>query len=67
MGVSNGQITPNGEGWQQFSNLAEAKKVFPDLDPSINGQRFSWAMAGSVNGKPAILFETWAANDIYSR
>jgi hypothetical protein len=67
VGVSNGQITPDGRGVQEFANLAEAKAVFPDLDPNINGQRFCWAMAGSIKGMPAIRFETWPAEEIYSR
>lgn len=67
VGVDQNRITPNGGGYQEFTNLTEAKQVFPDLDPHINGQRFTWAMAGRVGEQPAIRFETWAANDMYSR
>lgn len=67
IGVDQNRITPDGRGYQIFTNLEEARKVFPDLDPSINGRRFTWAMSGSENGQPEIRFETWAANNIYSR
>jgi hypothetical protein len=58
VGVVNNRITPNGSGYQDFSNLDEARKVFPDINPDVNGQRFCWAMQDSVNGKPTIRFET---------
>ena len=54
------------EGYN-FDNLEEAKKVFPDLDPDINGKNFTWAMHDVVDGKPAMRFESWAAEAIFSR
>lgn len=55
-----------------FSNLSSAKAILPDLDPEVNGKRFSWAMRGEVdkeNGpgrETAIRFETWEAERMYS-
>lgn len=69
VGVKDGEITPNGHGYQMFPNLTEAKKVFPDLDPDHNGKRFSWAMRGETPGPdsyPAMRFESWAAEQMYS-
>lgn len=63
-GVQDGKITPDGLGAMEFENFAAAKAVFPDLDPAVNGQRFTWAMSGGI-GKTR--FETWEANAFYSR
>lgn len=54
------------EGYD-FANLEEAKKVYPDLDPDINGKRFTWAMHDKINGRPAMRFESWEAYEIFSR
>jgi hypothetical protein len=54
------------EGYE-FQNLEEAKKVYPDLDPDINGQNFTWAMHDKVDGQTAMRFESWKANEIFSR
>jgi len=54
------------EGYE-FPNLDEAKKVYPDLDPDVNGQNFTWAMHDKVDGQPAMRFESWAAEAIFSR
>ena len=62
-GVIDGKITSNGSGSMMFSNFAEAKKVFPDLDPSHNGKRFTWAMYGEKN---ATRFDTWELDRILS-
>jgi hypothetical protein len=53
--------------YYEFENLAEAQKVYPDLDPDINGKRFTSAMHDKVNGKPAMRFESWPAYEIFSR
>jgi len=53
--------------WHDFENLEEAKKVYPDLDPDRNGKRFTWAMHDKVDGKPAMRFESWEAEEIFSR
>ena len=53
------------EGYD-FENLGEAKKVYPDLDPDVNGKRFTWAMHDMVDGKPAMRFESWEAYDRFS-
>lgn len=52
--------------FEEFANLAEAKKKYPTLDPSKNTKDFTWAMYGEIDGKPAIRFETWPANRMYS-
>jgi hypothetical protein len=54
------------EGYD-FANLEQARKVYPDLDPDINGERFTWAMHDKVDGVPAMRFESWAAYEIFSR
>jgi len=54
------------EGYE-FKNLEEAKKQYPDLNPDVNGQNFTWAMHDVVDGKPAMRFESWSANEIFSR
>ena len=53
--------------YHEFENLEAAQEVYPDLDPDRNGKRFTWAMHDKVNGKPAMRFESWAAEDIFSR
>jgi hypothetical protein len=54
------------EGYE-FANLDEAKKVFPELNPNVNGTKFTWAMHDKVNGLPAMRFETWEMDAIFSR
>jgi hypothetical protein len=66
VGVIDGKVTPNGHGHQEFANLAEAKTVFPTLDPDHNLGDFSWAMHGEIKGQPAMRFETWPAYRMYS-
>ena len=50
-----------------FENLKEAQKVYPDLDPDNNGKRFTWAMHDVIDGRPAMRFESWEAEEIFSR
>jgi hypothetical protein len=59
-------IDPQGHGFEQFENLACAQLFLPDLDPEHNSKRFTWAMRGEIDGKPAIRFETWEAERMYS-
>jgi hypothetical protein len=54
------------EGYN-FESLEAAQKVYPDLDPNVNGKRFTWAMHDVVDGKPAMRFESWEAEAIFSR
>jgi hypothetical protein len=54
------------EGLWVFSNLAAARKHFPELDPYRHSDRFTAAMRGEVNDAPALRFETWAAYEVYS-
>jgi hypothetical protein len=68
VGVESGKPTFSGKGFEEFINLNEALKAYSDLDPNKNTKRFTWAMKEVNNGKISKLrFETWAANDIYSR
>lgn len=53
--------------YYEFDSLEDAQQMYPDLDPDRNGKRFTWAMHDKVNGKPAMRFESWAAEDIFSR
>jgi hypothetical protein len=62
-GVESGEITPKGTGSQRFKDLFEAQKVFPDLDPCSNTERFTWAMGNPE--KDEMRFETWAAEKLY--
>jgi hypothetical protein len=68
VGVDVGIFTLNGKGSEEFTNLHAALKKYPDLDPNKNTERFTWAMK-EVSGKRInkLRFETWAANDLYSR
>lgn len=63
-GVENGEVTENGTGVQKFGSLAEAKAVFPDLDPNASTARFTWAMGNKE--KDDMRFETHAAYKLYS-
>jgi hypothetical protein len=56
-GVRNGEITPEGRGFQEFESLEHARRTFADVDPEVNGQRFTSAIAGETNeGRPRIRF-----------
>lgn len=59
-------IGRQNEGVWEFTDLAHARKQFPDLDPSRSTTKFTCAMRGEVNHKPALRFETWAAYKTYS-
>lgn len=67
-GVENGVFTESGLGSQRFANFAEALTVFPDLDPTAHGGRFTQVFPGSPNaeGVTEARFETWAAQRFYS-
>jgi hypothetical protein len=54
------------EGVAGFPNLAAAREKHPELDPYSNSAKFTWAMRGEMNGKPALRFETWEAYKHYS-
>jgi len=65
-GVQDGQITTTGMGFQEFESLTAAQKMFPDLDPEKNTERFTWAFGGTKDGKPRLRFETWSAYNLYA-
>jgi hypothetical protein len=54
------------EGAWNYPNLAAARKEFPELDPYKSTSRFTAAMRGEVEKKPALRFETWEAYEGYS-
>jgi hypothetical protein len=54
-------------GTEVFENLAAAKKKHPELDPTKNTKKFTWATHGEVHGKPAIRFESWPVYHQLSR
>ena len=60
VGAEDGIISRNR--YQEFDNIIDAQKVFPDLLPNCNGKRFASAM--SDGGR--IRFETWAVEKISS-
>jgi hypothetical protein len=67
-GVEEGVITSNGHGYENFASLSEAIAKYPDLHPELCTKRFTWAMKERQNGQLVKLrFETWPANDMYSR
>jgi hypothetical protein len=51
---------------ETFENLAAAREVHPGLDPYRGTALCTWAMKGSINGKPALRFETHAAYKVLS-
>ena len=63
-GVENGNITGSGIGSQRFTDLAEARSIFPDLDAENNTTRFTRALGNPATDE--MRFETWAANKLYS-
>lgn len=68
-GVRDGALTEDGYGVQTFSDIAEARRSFPDLRlRSLCGHnsRFSGPMRGELDGQPAIRYETTAACLFYS-
>lgn len=58
-GIVGGKITEDGQGIQRFEDFAAAKEAFPDLDPMLGTERFTWAMADRIGDRPATRFETW--------
>jgi hypothetical protein len=44
VGVMDGKITKNGAGAQRFADLKDAQTVFPDLNPTAHGPRFTSAL-----------------------
>lgn len=68
VGVESGIPTLNGGGFEEFANLNDALKKYPDLHPNKSTERFTWSMKELRGDKISKLrFETWAANDFYSR
>ena len=57
-----------------FKTLSEARRLFPELDPDINGEAFTWGTRGEVNTQTdngvvkqeALRFEDWATENAYS-
>ncbi len=57
-----------------FKTLSEARRLFPELDPDINGEVFTWGTRGEVNTQTdngvvkqeALRFEDWATENAYS-
>ena len=54
------------QGTLRFTNLAEARKVFPELDPHRSTNNFTAAMRDELDGSMAMRFETWAAYNVFS-
>jgi hypothetical protein len=68
IGVELGTSALVGKGYEEFINLNEALKKYPDLNPNKDTKRFTGAMK-EVKEKRInrLRFETWAAYDLYSR
>lgn len=49
-----------------FPNLAAAQAAHPEIDPIRCTAGFTWATRGTIDGKPAIRFESWEAERILS-
>jgi len=52
---------------ENFPNLAAAQKKYPRLTPERGMPGFHWAMRGSINGHPAIRFDSTGAYRELSR
>jgi hypothetical protein len=63
-GVSQGKITENGSGCENFPNIKMAKEVYPELDPDKSSAQFTAAIGNRINEE--LRFETWKANEFYS-
>jgi hypothetical protein len=60
------EVVTRSKGREVFPNLAEAQKKYPTIDPEHNGQDFTWAVRGQVDGKPAMRFDDWETERIVS-
>jgi hypothetical protein len=60
------QVVQHGRHVEEFDNLAEAQKKFPDLDPKHNTTNWTWATRGEIHGRPAIRFEDWESYKHFS-
>jgi hypothetical protein len=59
VGVRNGKILGMRGKTEEFSNLEDAQKVYPQLDPDNGTRYFTHVMRGEIDGRPAGRFETW--------
>lgn len=64
IGVANGEITDNPQDSQEFKDILEARKIFPDLNPYKSSNRFTAAMGNKH--VDYMRFETWKTYEIYS-
>jgi hypothetical protein len=62
VGVRNGKVLGMRGKTEYFSNLEDAQKVYPQLDPDKHSEQFTWVMRGEIDGRPAGRFESW---DVY--
>jgi hypothetical protein len=68
IGVELGTSTLVGKGYEEFINLNEALKKYPELNPNKDTKRFTGAMKEVKEERiNRLRFETWAAYDLYSR
>lgn len=75
VGVTNNEITKNGSGSQIFKNFDEAKKVFPELNPEVGSENFTWSQGYDelrrspfgIGKTKAVRFETRIAYEYLSR
>ncbi|MBE7692826.1 hypothetical protein [Tenacibaculum finnmarkense] len=67
-GINKGKVTENGSGFKNYKNLKSALLEYPDLHPKLHTKRFTWAIKEKENDKiKKLRFESWIANDVYSR
>jgi hypothetical protein len=80
VGVENGEVVPRKKWrlnprWgriippsQEFSTLAEAQRVFPDIDlPGRNAERFTGPTVDERDGKACSRFDTHEVWDMLSQ
>lgn len=60
------QVVVEAKDVFNFDNLAEAQKQFPEIDPYKHSKKFTWAMRGEIDGKPALRFEDWTTYGLLS-
>jgi hypothetical protein len=68
IGVTDGQITEDGSGRQEFPDLRSVRTLFPDINPGNISFGFTPGLPDRTrDGRRRIRFETWAAARRISR
>jgi hypothetical protein len=69
-GVRDGEITEDGRGVECFSNIRDARVLYPDLQTpdqtAKTATRFNGPMRGILQDSPAMRYESVEAYRMYS-